>query len=132
MIWLPSMDSDLDKELTSIKQSVIHAFKVGKLYSFNREPPKGEARQILAAAYSETQNWIREHGENEEALRLLALIQEAFTYYPLAIKTLEKIIKMNKKNKREDLKRLAMCRTAFQEMEEKRNREYSNGDEFDE
>ena len=130
MIWLRSMDSDLDEKLTSIKQSVVHAFKVGKLYSFNREPPKGKARQILADAYSETQNWIRNHGESEEALRLLALIQEAFTYYPLAINTLEELINKSPNPKREDLKRLAMCSVAFQEMEAKRL--CDDGDKFDE
>jgi len=99
-----------DNSINEIKRLVLQAFKEGKLSTYERPTPSGEALELLAQARRRIEEHISHFGPNLDALRLLALIQESLKQYASAIETLQRVIDQSNPPNRDDLKRLAMCR----------------------
>src|ERR1043165_4590051 len=101
------MDAPLTLE--GIRERMLAAFSLGKLTSYERETPKGEALRLLALARRDVEDWIASNGESADSIRLLALIQESLKQYASAVQTLESLAQKGWADHR-DLKRLAACR----------------------
>lgn len=120
------MSMDADSDLENISQQVRSAFKAGLLLSYERKAPSESTLKALALLKTQTNDWIDRNGETGVALRLLALIQESLLQYASAIGTLERLNAAGLAT-RDDLKRLAKCRTA---LEDRRNQPRFDEDNY--
>ena len=102
----------MEKTLASAKAALTQALNLSQQGSYRRRAPSKEARISIEGVRNELHRWNVTHGETIEALRLLALAEEALLNYPAAAKLLERVIALAPDRSRKDLKRLASCREA--------------------
>ena len=104
----------MSEDLNAIKAELRQALKVTHQGSYNRRASSKRAIPLLARLRTELASWIEHRGETAEALRLLALAEEALLNYEAAVVLLEKIVRLGPRASQKDLKRLAACRQASQ------------------
>jgi tetratricopeptide (TPR) repeat protein len=100
------------EELRSVQKALEEALSLSQQGSYQRRAPADRAVPLLNDVKERLERWIEENGESLEALRALAVCQEALLLYGDAIATLERILVLFSPPDRKDLKRLAACREA--------------------
>jgi tetratricopeptide (TPR) repeat protein len=106
------MKKKTQDDLDGIRRLLNKGLGLSKQGSYQRRAPSQSAVPFLRQARCELEAWIEQNGEFVEALRLLALADEALLDYRSAVRCLEKVIALSGRNDRKDLKRLAACREA--------------------
>ena len=104
----------MSEDLKSIEIELRSAMNLTLQGSYRRRAPSKRAVPLLEESRKGLEKWIEEHGESADALRLLALVNEAFLNYEMASQLLEKAIHLSPQRNRRDLKRLAAYREARQ------------------
>jgi len=99
-------------DLQVIKSRLQQALNLSQQGSYHRRAPSARALPLLQEVRQELELWIAENGEDIDALRSLALAEEALLLYHNAVLTLERVITLSRTPDRKDLKRLAACREA--------------------
>src|SRR2546423_777368 len=99
-------------DLQVIKRVLQQGLNLSRQASYHRRAPSPEALPLLHEARRELKLWIEQNGERLDALRSLAIAEEALLHYDGAVQALEKIIRISNQPDRKDLKRLAACREA--------------------
>ena len=98
--------------LKEINMLLRQGLKLSCQGSYQRRAPAPIAVPLLEQARHELKSWIEQHGETLEAMRLVALAEEALLNYDSAVSALEKVIRLSSTPNQRDLKRLAACREA--------------------
>jgi len=102
------MKDDLDR----IRGLLREGLNLSQQGSYGRRAPSPKALPLLRQARDDLEAWVAQNGENVEALRSLALAEEALLNYDGAAHLLQKVISLSPQADRKDLKRLAACREA--------------------
>jgi len=98
--------------LKEINMLLRQGLKLSCQGSYQRRAPAPIPVALLEQARHELKSWIEQHGETLEAMRLVALAEEALLNYDSAVSALEKVIRLSSTPNQRDLKRLAACREA--------------------
>jgi len=102
----------MSEDLRTIKLALQRALNLTLQGSYERRAPARGSVPLLEQARSDLESWIAQRGESAEALRLVALSNEALLDYDAAAQALEKAMKLSPRVERKDMRRLVAYRQA--------------------
>lgn len=100
----------MSKTLQELRELLIAGQRLAKQGSYERRAPARKAVPFLLDARSGLREYVRDHGEDASAWRLLSQAEECLLGYGMARAALERAMSLAGKPDKKDMKRLALLK----------------------